>query len=149
MMVEMVVQREVETALSITGRLFVSDQFEGFTLEPTRVNPVHVGHPCVPTGRYRVVLSRSPHLGYVTPELGGVPGRSEIRFHVGNFPKDSLGCFLVGENRGEDAVWNSKEAFVKLMALLTFEDEQVGSEIWVTVLDVEVSPPGVQALLTS
>lgn len=150
MTVEMVVQREVETAQSVTGRLYVSSQFEGFTLEPARLNPVHVGHPCIDAGRYRVVLSRSPRLDYVTPELLDVPGRSDVRFHVGNFPKDTLGCVLVGENRGEDAVWNSKEAFEKLVALLTFEDEQVGSEVWVTVEDVVLPlPSGIPVPVTS
>jgi hypothetical protein len=56
-------------------------------------------------------------LGYFTPELLDVPGRSEIRIHIGNKPEDSLGCTLVGETHGPQPDWvsASKVAFERLM----------------------------------
>jgi hypothetical protein len=113
-----VVQRKVETLKSIIGELWVDGQLENLTLEPARLNPVNVGHPCIPAGEYALELTFSPHFAIVTPEVMNVPGRSAIRIHVGNFPKDTLGCTLVGSTKGTDAVYGSKETFEKLMTLL-------------------------------
>lgn len=111
------VYRLSETDLSILGRLTVDGQQFCFTLEPSRFHPVHEGHPCIPAAIYAVALTMSPHFGYVTPEILDVPGRSAIRVHRGNKPKDSLGCTLVGENHGPQPDWvsNSAEAFDRLM----------------------------------
>lgn len=104
-------------------------QSECFCLEPARVNPVNAGHPCIPVGEYRVILTPSPHLGYLTPELLDVPERSDIRVHIGNYPKDSLGCILVGETNTLDAVGNSHSAFEDLMALLKTAPDGITIEI--------------------
>jgi len=79
--------------------MWVDNQFEAFTLEPARTNPIHSGHPAIPAGEYPLVLTFSPHFKMVTPEVLDVPKRSAIRIHIGNFPKDSLGCTLVGEEK--------------------------------------------------
>jgi hypothetical protein len=112
------VRRKIETTKSIIGELFVDGQHECSTLEPARVSPVHVGHPAIPAGEYPLYLTFSPRFQIVTPEVMDVPHRSDIRLHVGNFPKDTLGCILVGESHGEDTVIASKVAFEKLMTLL-------------------------------
>ena len=57
----------------------------------------------------------SPHLGYVCPEVLDVRGRTAIRWHVGNFPEDVLGCCVVGTRTGTDFVSNSKLAFDALL----------------------------------
>jgi len=62
-------------------------------------------------------MTFSPHFKMVTPEVIDVPGRTDIRIHPGNFPKDSLGCTLVGEEKGFDQIFQSKIAFEKLMVL--------------------------------
>jgi hypothetical protein len=36
------------------------------------------------------------------------PGRTAMRWHIGNFPKDVLGCCVVGAAVGENLVANSK-----------------------------------------
>lgn len=112
------VRRKEETSRSIIGELWIDGQKECYTLEPARTNPVNAGHPCVSAGTYNVIFTPSPHLGYITPELENVPGRSDIRMHVGNFPKDSLGCLLVGSGKATDWISGSKTAFAKLMTLL-------------------------------
>lgn len=113
------IYRFTETDRSILGRLTVDGQQLCFALEPARFTPVHAGHPSIPCGVFQVKLTHSPHLGYVTPELIDVPGRSNIRIHKGNKPADSLGCTLVGMSHGPQPDWisDSHDAFDKLMEL--------------------------------
>jgi hypothetical protein len=115
--VKVEVRRKTETTKSIIGELWIDGQFEAFSLEPARQNPVHPGHPCVPAGEYSLELTFSPHFQMITPEVMNVEGRSAIRLHPGNFPKDSLGCTLVGEEKGIDQIFQSRVAFDKLMVL--------------------------------
>jgi Family of unknown function (DUF5675) len=112
------IKRAIETDLSVLSNIYVDGQWECYGLEPARVNPVNVGHPLIPAGTYPVIFTPSPHLGYVTPELVDVPGRSDIRVHVGNFPKDTLGCTLVGQTKAQDTVFESQAAFTALLTLL-------------------------------
>jgi hypothetical protein len=112
------VYRKVETSEAITGEFWLDGAMECCYLEPSRYTPFHTGHPCIPAGSYRVVLTYSPHLGYLCPEVLNVPGRTAIRWHIGNFPKDVLGCCVVGTAVGTNMVENSKIAFAALMAKL-------------------------------
>ena len=112
------VYRKVETSQSITGEFWLDGVRECYYLEPSRFTPFYSGHPCIEAGTYRVVLTMSPHLGYVCPEVVNVPGRTEIRWHIGNFPKDVLGCCVVGAAVGTNQVENSRSAFDALMAKL-------------------------------
>lgn len=123
-----VVQRRWETDTSICGEMYVDDQRECFTLEPSRTTPVHLGHPCIPAGTYSVILTPSPHLGYVTPELLSVPSRTAIRIHVANYPKDVLGCTAVGDTHTENFVGLSKEAFARLITLLKTTSDPITAE---------------------
>jgi len=116
------IYRKAETSRSITGEFWLDGVFECYYLEPARLTPCHPGHPCIQSGNYRVVLTMSLHLGYVCPEVLDVPGRTAIRWHVGNFPKDVLGCCVVGTLLGEDFVGNSRVAFEGLMAKLGGQD---------------------------
>jgi hypothetical protein len=111
--------RLVETDESIIGE-FITDGFKSFSLEPSRNHPVHVGHPCVAAGTYAVTGSHSEHLGYYTPELQNVPNRTNIRIHIGNYPKDSLGCILLGKLYSAtlpNVVRTSEKAFDSFMQL--------------------------------
>jgi len=117
------VRRQEETSRSIIGELWIDGQKECFTLEPARTNPVNSGHPCIAAGTYPAILTPSPHLGYLTPELENVPGRSDIRIHIGNFPRDTEGCTLVGSSKATDWISGSKTAFAKLMTLLKTADK--------------------------
>ena len=117
------IYRKVETSKSITGEFWLDGVMECYYLEPSRLTPYYPGHPCIPAGVYPVVvLSMSPHLGYVCPEVLNVPGRTAIRWHIGNFPKNVLGCCVVGTVLGVDSVVNSKIAFEALMAKLQGQD---------------------------
>src|SRR5262249_6042117 len=104
--------------------LSVDDQFECFTLERPRTGD----HPAIPSGTYPVILTPSPHLKYVTPEIMNVPGRSDIRIHIGNTAADSLGCTLVGETHSLDFVGNSHGAFGSLITLLKTSTDPITIE---------------------
>ncbi len=116
------VYRKIETNESITGEFRVDGVMQCYYLEPSRLTPFYAGHPCIHAGTYQVVLTMSPHLGYICPEVLNVPGRTAIRWHIGNFPKDVLGCCVVGTELGRNFVGNSRAAFDALMAKLQGQD---------------------------
>ncbi len=63
-----------------------------------------------------------------------VPGFTGIRIHIGNFPKDTEGCILVGTKLGIDKVVNSKIAFDGLMQ--HFDAAREDNEgVQITVMD--------------
>jgi len=128
------VQRTAYGTRSTLGKLFVDGQLECFTLEPAKDNPVHPGHPCIAPGTFDVVLTLSPHMHYVTPELCNVPARSDIRIHIANKPEDVLGCTAVGVSQTTDWVGESKEAFDSLMTLLKSAHDK-GEKITAEYLD--------------
>jgi hypothetical protein len=46
--------------------------------------------------------------------VDNVPGRGGILFHVGNYPRNTQGCVLVGSTKGKDFVGNSRNTMNKL-----------------------------------
>lgn len=140
-MVKVDIYRSTETSRSITGQMFVDGKPVCFELEPSRLTPVHPGHPCVPAGTYRVIRTLSPHLGYKTPEVLNVPGRTAIRWHIGNKPEDVLGCCAVGEVLGPQADWvgSSKVAFNLYLMPLLDKAWDAGEEVWATYHDPVVA----------
>tara|TARA_R100000049_G_C1937492_1_gene81412 strand:- start:641 stop:1156 length:516 start_codon:yes stop_codon:yes gene_type:complete len=77
---------------------------------------------CIPTGVYVCKFFISPRFGPVY-EITGVPDRSQILFHKGNFTKDTSGCVLVGEQfesvgKSESAVVSSGKGFGEFMKRL-------------------------------
>ncbi len=95
---------------------------------------------CVPASSYQLVrhdTKKHPHTWAlvnravdVFHELADMPpgdfGRTAVLIHVGNFPRDSLGCILVGRTRermgGEWMVGESRDAFTALQAILPWDD---------------------------
>jgi hypothetical protein len=94
---------------------------EAFPLSPRALRPFYSGHPCIEARTYQVVLTLSPHSGYVCPELLKVPGRIEISWHIGNIPKGVFGSCVVGTAAGTNEVENSRSAFYAVMAKLEGE----------------------------
>lgn len=119
MRLDLDIWRTWETPLSVCGELWLRGLRWFYTLEPARVSPVIPGHPCIPAGTYRVILSRSPRLGYICPEVLDVPGRTGIRWHMANFPRDVEGCVAVGQTHEDDFVGDSAVAFRSMMSVLT------------------------------
>ncbi|HXU39403.1 MAG TPA: DUF5675 family protein [Blastocatellia bacterium] len=106
--------RNVFTDNSTIGKLSVNDVFECFTLED-KVRPVKIkGETAIPAGTYEVAVTFSNKFQKFLPLLLSVPNFDGIRIHPGNFPKDTLGCILVGQGKGVDMVSNSRLAFAQL-----------------------------------
>ena len=133
------------------GRLYIDGVWFCDTLEDTdrglrQDMPLPVlrakkrkGVTAIPTGRYRVTLGvKSPKYstrkqyefcqGYV-PRLINVPCYDGILIHIGNYPKDTEGCILVGKNTKVGAVLESAKTFRELYAIL----KDAKDSIYITV----------------
>ena len=69
----------------------------------------------IPTGRYEVTVTYSPHFKRNLPLLNNVPGYSGVRIHSGNTAEDTDGCILVEENTSKGRVNNSRHWFAVVM----------------------------------
>lgn len=134
--------------LYVNGELFcntMEDRDRGLTndmsLEEIKTRKVY-GETAIPRGRYRISMRRkSPKYsqknqykkcdGYL-PYLRDVPGFSGVLIHIGNWPQDSCGCILVGENKVKGGVVNSTAWFWKLYDILKAADDR-NEEIWITI----------------
>ena len=84
---------------------------------------------CIPLGEYRCEIVRSPRFGVVY-HVQGVPGRSHVLIHAGNYAGDSAlgfrthsqGCILPGRKRGrlgeQKAILCSKAALSSFLSTL-------------------------------
>lgn len=76
---------------------------------------------CIPAGRYPCRKVRSMRFGN-TYEVCGVPGRTHVLFHKGNFIYDTQGCILVGEEYSgtwdKPFIASSERGFLEFMKLL-------------------------------
>lgn len=129
----------------IFGRLYINDQFECWTLEDveremtdgekglTKEEKVH-GKTAIPTGRYRVDITRSARFGRDLPLLLNVPNFEGIRIHPGNTAADTEGCILVGTvaSKTTGFLGGSRVAFNKLFDKL-FDAKADKEEIWIEV----------------
>ena len=105
------------------GRLFVDEEYFGFTLEDQVREKEGVpvtewkiaGETAIPKGLYRVIIDHSEHFNRDLPHLLDVPGFDGVRIHPGNTDKDTEGCILVGRAwSGGDFIHESREAFETL-----------------------------------
>lgn len=106
------------------GRLSLGD-FQCFTLElPDLDNQQNIS--CIPAGTYKAKKYNSPSKGLCLL-LEGVPNRTYIEVHSGNFTRQIQGCILVGDsikfidNDSIPDVSNSKATLNKLLSLLPNE----------------------------
>jgi hypothetical protein len=100
------------------------------TLEPT-VRPQKIaGQTAIPAGQYALALRTEGEMNSVYTEMFGsafhkgmlwlqdIPNFTDVYLHIGNYPKDTEGCILVGTARGKlndvDAVLNSRAAYVQM-----------------------------------
>ena len=91
------------------------------------------GHTAIPEGSYRLLITKSPRFKKWLPYVQGVPGFEGIRIHAGNYPDDTQGCILVGENKVKGMVVNSRIWLHRLMNRIQAAENQ-GEGIWITII---------------
>ena len=123
------------------GRLYCNAVFECFTLEDEvreiAGQPVEKwkikGETAIARGKYRVILSYSPHFGRILPEILNVPGYIGVRIHCGNKADNTEGCLLVGDEDPSDGfMGQSRQAFDRVFARIS-EAINIGEEVWITL----------------
>jgi len=125
---EIAMQREITTELSTIGRMRVWSH-EVFTLEdPPREHKV-AGITRIPAGSYELRLNilggmnqryqqRFPNMHEGMIELLEVPMFEWVYIHIGNKPKDTEGCILVGTARSDDYIVSSAAAYKRIYPLI-------------------------------
>ena len=91
------------------------------------------GHTAIPEGTYPVLITPSPRFRQWLPYLQGVPNFEGIRIHAGNYPDDTQGCILVGENKLKGMVVNSRIWLHRLMKRME-EAMDKDESIWITII---------------
>ena len=107
--------------LYLEGTGYFCDTLEPHCIDWCKEKKV-AGKTAIPEGRYRVRVGWSPRRGRNVPWLKKVPHFKDIQIHVGNFPKDTRGCILVG-TRNKNILVGSRVVFRKLMGKLQFEND--------------------------
>lgn len=121
------------------GVLFLDGHYQCFALEDQlREQP---GQPvsawkipkqtAIPAGRYRVVLTPSVRFQRPLPLLVDVPGFTGVRIHSGNTVSDTEGCILVGKDRQEGRILQSRIALDLLYNKLVIAP----GDLWIDVLN--------------
>ena len=108
--------RDTFTDKSVVGKLYLNGEFYGHTLELAwEDNKKRVS--CIPKGVYEVEKRHTETSKYKYEHLHikDVPNRELILMHIGNYPKNSKGCILIGNTRALNFVGESRKVFYKLM----------------------------------
>lgn len=98
---QILVERDTKTALSITSKISIDGKVMFYGLEPP--SPL-------PAGEYECWLRWSAKNDKWVIAIMNVPGHTDIEAHVGNEPKDTKDCLLVGMERTIDTVLSSQVA---------------------------------------
>ena len=73
----------------------------------------------IPTGTYRILITKSFRFRRWLPEIIAVPGFTGIRIHAGNSRADTTGCILPGTNCYPGRVLSSSVALHDIMSRMT------------------------------
>lgn len=146
---QLLLKRKYFRPLYTIGRLYLADDtarmgYLADTLEPTArgltarssaetIRSAKLAGPtAIPTGRYRVLITRSRRFGRWLPLLLAVPGFEGIRIHPGNTARDTRGCILPGANRRQGYVLDSTRHCLRLMRLIEAAIDK-DEAVWLTV----------------
>lgn len=124
------VERRYKKPTYTIGILYVNGKFFSNTLEDTDrglnsdmsgseiMSKKVYGKTAIPTGEYKVTLTKSLKFKKVMPYIDGVKGFLGIRIHSGNDASHTDGCLLVGLNKEVGRLVQSKETYEKLYKIL-------------------------------
>lgn len=101
------IRRSSQSNECTMGYLYVNGNFIGYSLEREG--------KMIPAGSYSAYIRTDGSRGWRI-ELFGVPNRSNIQIHIGNYPWQTTGCTLVGTsaNASNCTVSGSTDAMGKL-----------------------------------
>lgn len=130
----MILNRNIFTNRSTIGDLYIDGAWVCYILEPTSRDQGPNVIAAIPTGRYEVVMYKSPRMKrkvLVWKEQGiklhplveaarvplylKVPGHDFVEMHPGNSPEDTKDCHLPGKGCSVDWVSNSVEAWIDVV----------------------------------
>lgn len=139
------------------GKLYVDEVYFCDTLEDSdrgltqdmslsEISKIKVhGETAIPKGTYTIDMNTvSPKYSQAKyskqysfcdaklPRLLNVPGYEGILIHIGNYPKDTEGCLLVGKNTVKGAVMESTATFNALYPILKKASDE-GKKITITI----------------
>ena len=130
--------------LSINGKRLGDGQHYCCTLEDTdrgldskmsvdKILSIKKPHiTAIPTGRYEITVTYSPHFRRNLPLLNNVPCYLGVRIHPGNTAEDTDGCILVGENTTKGRVNISKYWFALVMRQI-IPTLNKGEKVFITI----------------
>ena len=144
---KLTLKRIAKKANYTIGKLYIDGTYFCDTLEDTDrgldqsmdLETIHEkkikGSTAIPTGTYRVTLnvvspkySKRSQYNFCkgkVPRLLDVPGYEGILIHIGNYPKDTEGCILVGKNTKVGAVLDSTNTFRELYSRLILSSSPI------------------------
>lgn len=120
-MIDVYLKRTTYTDKAIISTLRVTSTrtaavFSGFALENSHAGRLHRKKP-TPSGDYPAKIRTDGKKGWRI-ELLHVPGHAHIEIHIGNFPRDSEGCFLPGVSADKNVVWDSGTAIKAIKSIV-------------------------------
>lgn len=142
---ELQVTRKIKTDESTIGYFTVNGEFFSYSLEPINrglnsnmelheIHKIKIPHKtAIPTGRYQLAKYFSPKHNAFVPLLLHVPGFDFVEIHVGNYAKDTDGCTLLGNQKDDNFIGDSKTAVNKFYGLF-FAALKRGEQVWITYI---------------
>ena len=121
---KIVVQRQIQDAISTTGEMLIDGTHSCWTLEPATP---------IPAGTYDLAIDMSTRFKRLMPHVLNVPGYEGIRIHWGNYAENTEGCTLVGRTQGEDFIGHSVDEFNALFQ--TLQQGVAEGPVTITYLD--------------
>lgn len=142
---ELTLDREPSAHGATIGRLSCRGVFLVWTLEDViRDGPKVAGQTAIPPGRYPVVITPSLRFRTLLPLVDKVPGFTGVRIHAGNTAADTEGCILVGLERGQASILDSRRALVRVQQMITAALNK-GEPVWLTVTNPKGTSEHLQA----
>lgn len=157
---KLTLKRTKRSNVSTIGELYINGKRFCYTLEDRdrgldstmsleTIKKIKVAsETAIPAGTYQIDMdtvspkyqargagSTYARIGFKLPRLLNVPGYSGVLIHIGNYPKDTDACILVGQSVASsgDAINGSTNAFWALYAELE-KAHKKGQKITITIM---------------